>query len=138
MAWGAIEYDDQVLVGVGLGELFEEGLQTSSVHPGQVKTETLSRRGFDCRIKVGPLVGALDDVGRAKALRTVSPPVPVDEPETRFVEGHDLQWLVLGLSASDLPYPAGEVFLNASCSLGSAFSCRGLPVLSLTFLRLRS
>ena len=31
-----------------------------------------------------------------------------------------------------------EVFLKASCSSGSAFSCRGRPVLSLTLRRLRS
>src|SRR5215203_6371987 len=138
MAWGTIEDDEQVVMGVGFGKLLKEALQTPTVHPGQVKAETLSRSRLHCRIQVGPFVGAPDDVGWAKALRTVSPPVPVDEAETCFVEGHDLQWLVLGLSASDLPYPAGEVFLNASCSLGSAFSCRGLPVLSLTFLRLRS
>src|SRR5215208_2660204 len=138
MARGAIEYDEQVVVGVGLGKLFEEDLQTSTVIPGQIETEALSRCGLDRRIQVGPLVGALDDVGRSASPRTVSPPMPVDEAKTRFVEEQDLQWLVLRLSASDPPYPTGEVFLKASWSWGYSFSCRGLPVLSFTFRRLRS
>src|SRR5215207_11053422 len=138
MARGAIEYDEQMVVGVGLGELFEEGLQASTVHPRKIEAEALSRRGLDRRIQIGPLVGAPDDVGWTKPLRTVSSPMPVDEAKTCFVEGHDLRWLVPGLSASDPPYPTGEVFLKASCSSGSAFSCRGLPVLSFTFRRLRS
>jgi Tol biopolymer transport system component len=55
-----------------------------------------------------------------------------------FVEEQDLQWLVLRLSASDPPYPTGEVFLKASWSWGYSFSWRGLPVLSFTLRRLRS
>src|SRR5215207_1032349 len=136
MTRSTIEHDEQMVLGVGFRELFEERLQAPTVHPWKIKTEAFSRCGFDCRIQVGPFVGAPDDVGRAKALRTVSPPMPVDEPETRFVEGQDLQWLALGLSAAEppygLPYPIGEVFLKASCSFGSAFSCRGRPVLSFT------
>src|SRR5918994_188578 len=113
MARGAIEYDEQVVVGVGLGELFEEDLQASTVHPGQIKTEALSRCGLDRHIQVGPLVGALDDVGRSEPPRTVSPPMPGDGAKTCFAESQDLQWLVLRLSASDPPYPTGEVFLKA-------------------------
>ena len=130
-----------MVVGVGFGEPFEETLQASSVHPRQIKAEALSRGGFERRIEVRPLVGAPDDVGWTKPLRTVSPPVPVDEAKTGFIKGQHLQRFV-GFSAAALPYgppyPIGEVFLKASCSSVSAFSCRGRPVLSFTFRRLRS
>jgi hypothetical protein len=33
MAWGTIEYDEQMVLGVGLGDLFEERLQAPTVHP---------------------------------------------------------------------------------------------------------
>ncbi len=141
MAWSAVEHDEQMVVGVGFRESVEETLQASCVHPGQVKAEALSRCGLERRIQVGPLVGAPDDVGRAKAFGAVALPMPVDEAETGFVEGQDLQRFV-GFSAVALPYGLpyllGEVFLKASCSCGSAFSCRGRPVLSFTFRRLRS
>src|SRR5215216_7321279 len=103
MAWSTVEHDEQMVVGVGFGELFEETLQASCVHPGQVKAEALSRCGLECRIEVGPLVGAPDDVGWAKAFGTVSPPVPVDEAETGFIKGQHLQWFV-GFSAAALLY----------------------------------
>jgi hypothetical protein len=90
MTPSTIDYDEQMVLGVGLGDLFEERLQASTVHPWQIKAEAFSRCGFDCRVEVGPLVGAADDVGWAKALRTVSPPMPVDEAKTRFIEGQDL------------------------------------------------
>jgi hypothetical protein len=137
MARSTIEHDQQMVVAVGFGELFEETLQASTVHPGKIETEALSRCRFDRRIEVGPLVGAPDDVGRTKPLRTVASPVPVDQAETCFIKGQDLQGLVW-LSATDLPYLIGKVFLKASCSCGSAFSWRGLPVLSFTFRRLKS
>src|SRR5215210_2822112 len=137
MARSTIEHDEQMVLGVGFGELFEETLQTSSVHPRKIKAEALSRCRLERRIQIGPLVGSSHDVGRPKPLRAVSPPVPVDEAKTGFIKGQDLQWLV-GLSATDLPYLIGEVFLKASCSCGLAFSWRGLPVLSLTLRRLRS
>src|SRR5919202_2635762 len=120
MARSTIEHDEQMVVGVGFGELFEESPQASTVHPGKIKTEALSRCRLDRRIEVGPLVGAPEDVGWTKSLRTVASPVPVDESETCFIKGQDLQWLV-GLSATDLlPYLIGKVFLKASCSCGSA------------------
>jgi hypothetical protein len=141
MARSAVEHDEQMVIGVGFGELFEERLQASTVHPQKIKTEALCRCGLERRVEVGPLLGAAEDVGWTKPLRAVSPPVPVDEAKTRLVKGQDLQRLV-GLSAAalpyGLPYPIGEVFLKASCSWLSAFWCRGLPVLSLTFRRLRS
>jgi hypothetical protein len=90
MARSTIEYDEQMVLGVGFGDLFEERLQAPTVHPRKIKTEALSRCGFDCRIQVGPLVGAADDVGWTKALRTVSPPVPVDQAKTSFIKGQDL------------------------------------------------
>src|SRR5215207_3068869 len=125
------------MMGVGFGKLFEEALQTPTVHPGQVKAEGLSRSGLHCRIEVGPFVGAPDDVGRTKAFGTVSPPVPVDQAKTRFVKGQDLQWFA-AVTLAALPDGGGEVFLKASCSSVSAFSWRGRPVLSFTFRRLRS
>src|SRR3712207_4565502 len=140
MAWSAVEHDEQVVVGVGFGELFEETLQAPTVHPGQVKAEALSRCGLERRIEVGPLVGAPDDVGWTKTLRAVSPPVPIDEAKTRFIKGQDLQRFVGFWAAAlpyGLPYPLGEVFLKASCSSVSAFSWRGRPVLSFTLRRLR-
>ena len=82
-----------MVVGVGFGKLVKEALQTPTVHPGQVKAEALSRSGLHCRIQVGPFVGAPNDVGWPKALRAVASSVPVDQPETRLVEGQDLQWL---------------------------------------------
>jgi hypothetical protein len=36
MARSTIEHDEQVVVRVGFGELFEETLQASSVHPWQI------------------------------------------------------------------------------------------------------
>jgi hypothetical protein len=99
MAWSAVEHDEQMVVGVGFRESVEETLQASCVHlPGQVKAEALSRCGLERRIEVGPLVGAPDDVGRAKAFGAVALPMPVDEAETGFVEGQDLQRFV-GFSA---------------------------------------
>jgi hypothetical protein len=68
----------------------------------------------------------------------VAPPVPADQAKTCFIKGQDLQWLVVGLWAAELPYPIGKLFLKASCCWGSAFSCRGRPVLSFTLRRLRS
>src|SRR5215204_4359197 len=141
MAWGTIEHQEQMVLGVGFGEPFEERLQAPTVHPWQIQTEPLSCCGLERRIEVGPLVGTPNDVGRTKALRTVALCVPVDEAKTGLVEGQDLQRLAW-LSATDLPYglsyPLGKVFLKASCSCGSAFSCRGRPVLSFTLWRLRS
>jgi hypothetical protein len=90
MAWGTIEHNEQMVLGVGFGDLFEERLQAPTVHPRKIKTEALSRCGFDCRVEVGPLVGAADDVGWAKALRTVTPPMPVDEAKASFIKGQDL------------------------------------------------
>src|SRR5688500_16653734 len=111
MARSAVEHDEQMVVGVGFGKLVKEALQASCVHPGQVKAEALSRCRLECRIQVGPLVGAPDDVGRTKPLWAVAPCVPVDEAKASLVEGYDLQRFA-GLSAATLPYgppyPLGE------------------------------
>jgi hypothetical protein len=74
--------------------------------------------------------------------------MPVDQSKARFVEGQDLQRLVLLLLLvvvalrfalpELLPYPASEAFLKASCFWESAFSWRGRPVFSFTLRRLRS
>jgi hypothetical protein len=77
--------------------------------------------------------------------------MPVDQSKARFIEGQDLQRLVLLVVVvvvvvvvlrfalpELLPYPASEVFLKASCFWESAFSWRGRPVFSFTLRRLRS
>jgi hypothetical protein len=51
-----------MVLGIGFGEPFEETLQASSVHPWQILAEALSRCRLECRIEVGPLVGAPEDV----------------------------------------------------------------------------
>src|SRR5919199_2832180 len=130
MTRGAIEHNEQMMLGVGFRELFEEYLQTSAIHPRQVKAEALSCGGLDRRIEVSPLVGAPHDVGRAKAFGAVAPPVPVDQAKTRLVKGHHLQRFLTVMILAASPYGLGEVFLKASCSCGSASSCRGRPVLS--------
>src|SRR5215207_1123010 len=115
------------MVAVGSGEFCEELL------------EALPTRGVHRRVQVGPLIDAPDDVGRAKPLRAVASSVPVDQPETRLVEGQDLQRLLAGvLLLAVLLDPCRELFLKASCSRSSAFSCRGRPVLSFALRRLRS
>jgi hypothetical protein len=90
MTPSTIEYDEQMVLGVGFGDLFEERLQAPTVHPRQIKAEALSRCGFDRRVEVGPFVGAADDIGWTKALRAVTPPVPVDETKTSFIKGQNL------------------------------------------------
>src|ERR671910_23150 len=136
VAGGAVEHHQQVVFGVSLGELAEEYLQRSVVHPRQLQVEALPRGGLHRGVEVGPLLGAPHDVGRAEPLRAVAPPVPVDQPEACFVEGQNLQRFV---AASALPLDfTGEVFLNACCASGAASSWRGRPLLSFTLRRLRS
>jgi hypothetical protein len=36
MARGTIEHDEQMVVGIGFGESFEESLQALTVHPRQI------------------------------------------------------------------------------------------------------
>ncbi len=115
MARGTIEHDEQVMIGVGFGELIEESLQAPTVHPGQIKAEALSRDGVERRIQVGPLLSAPDDVGWAKPFGTVAPSVPVDQAKTRFVEGQNLQRSATVMVAAS-PDGGGEVFLKAFCS----------------------
>src|SRR5215211_3906012 len=83
MTRGAVQHNEQMMLRVGFGELFEECLQTSAIHPRQVMAEALSRGGLESRIEVSPLVGAPHHVGRAKAFGTVAPPVPVDQSPKR-------------------------------------------------------
>src|SRR5215211_8881191 len=118
MTRSTIEHDEKMVLGVGFRDLFEERLQAPTVHPWKIKTGAFSRCGFDCRVEVGPLVGAPHDVGRTEPLRAVAPPVPVDQPEACLVEGQNLQRLVV---ASALPLDlTGKLFLNACCSFWSA------------------
>src|SRR5215204_1768111 len=136
VAGGAVQHNQQVVFGVGLGEFAEEYLQASVVHPRQVQADALPRGGLHRGVEVGPLVGAPHDVGRTEPLRAVAPPVPADQPEACLVEGQNLQRLVV---ASALPLDlTGKLFLNACCSFWSASSWRGRTVLSLTLRRLKS
>src|SRR5918995_907805 len=117
------------MVGVAFGELVEEDLQASGVHPWQAKTKALSGRGLHRRVEVGPLVGASHHVGRANPFRAVAPRVPVDEPETRLVEGQNLQWLpLLAVALAYVLDLSGEVFFMASSrsskASGVTSSCR--------------
>src|SRR3954465_1214472 len=75
--------------------MLQERLQASPIHARQVSTETFPTGGIHRRIKVGPLVSASHRVGRAKSHRTIASPMPVDQSKARFVEGQDLQRLVL-------------------------------------------
>jgi hypothetical protein len=64
--------------------------------------------------------------------------MPVDQTKACFIEGQDLQRFVGTLALAALFDLLGELFLKASCSSLSAFSCRGRPVFSFTLRRLRS
>jgi hypothetical protein len=105
-----------VVIGVGPGEFVEEYLQTFVVHTRQVQTEALSGRGLYRRVQIGPFVGASHDIWRTEPLGTVASVVPVDEPETRLVEGQNLQWLA-AMARSAALEEVGEVCLNAWCEL---------------------
>jgi hypothetical protein len=69
------------MVRIAFGELIEEDLQASGVHPRQVKTKALSGGGLHRCVEVGPLVGASHEVGRAKPLRTVAPVCQLISPK---------------------------------------------------------
>ena len=89
MARCAVEDDEEVLIGVALGELLQEYLQASLIHPWQVHTETLSACGFESRVQVSPFVSAFDDIRWTEPKRTVAPPMPVDQSEASLVEGQN-------------------------------------------------
>src|SRR5215210_1412874 len=129
------------MVGVCFAQVLQERLQTKAVHARQVHAEALPAYRIYSRVEVGPLVGAPHDPGRAKTPRTIPPPVPVDKPEARLVQGQDLQRLLAGGGGVAPLAPCapllGELFLKASCSCVSAFSRRGRPVFSFTFRRRR-
>ncbi len=137
MAWSTVQHDEQVMLGVALREFVEEHLQASVVHPRQIQAEALSGGGLDRRVQVGPFVGALHYIGWSEPRGAVASPMPVDESETSFVEGENLQRL-LAVTIPGLADGVGEVFLKASCLLWSAFSWRGRPVLSFALRRLRN
>src|SRR5215207_4314122 len=132
------------MIGIDLTEAPKELLETHPIHARQVKAETLARDGIDRGVEIGPLVGAADDVGWTKAFRAVTSLVPVDQSKACHVKGQDLQRFVRGLRGLALVAGfaygelLGELFLKASCSSVSAFSCRGRPVLSFTLRRLKS
>ena len=90
MAWRAVQDEEKVMIRVSLGELIQEYLKTTVVHPWQVHTQTLPARGFESRVQISPLVSAFDDPRRTKPHRAVASPMPVYEPEARLVEGHNL------------------------------------------------
>jgi len=90
MAWRTVEHDEEVLIRVSLGELIQEYLKTTVVHPRQVHTETLPARGFESRVQVSPLVSAFDDIRWTEPKRALASPMPLFKPESRLVEGHNL------------------------------------------------
>src|SRR5918993_2765796 len=125
-----------MMVSICFAQVLQKRLKTQAIHARQVKAQALAAGGIERCIEIGPLVGASDDVGRAKALRTISPSVPVDQSKACFVEGQDLQRFVGTLALAALFNFLGELFLKASCFSLSAFSWRGPPVFSFTLRRL--
>lgn len=71
--------------------MLEEDLQTSTVEPGQVEAEALTRCGFNGRVEPQPLVLVLYNPRGTKAERTPTSTVPALEPEARFVKGENPQ-----------------------------------------------
>jgi hypothetical protein len=138
VAGGAVEHDQEVN-GRDRPRRGDPGTLRSSHRPCRAGRCTSSSRWRDrAPVQVDPFVGAPYRVRRAEPLGTITPPVPADQPEARLVEGQDLQRLLLPSLAAYPAYPASEVLLKASRSSGSAFSCRGRPVLSFTLRRLSS
>ena len=90
MARRAVEDEEEMLIGVSLGELLQEYLQASFVHPWQVHTEALSTGWLHRRVQIGPLVSAFDDIRWTEPNRAVAPPMPVDQSEASLVESQDL------------------------------------------------
>ncbi len=76
-----------MMVGICFTEALQERLKTQAIHARQVMREALSAGGIERGIEVGPLVGSPDGVGRAKALGTIAPSVPVDQTKACFIEG---------------------------------------------------
>lgn len=138
MARGTIEHHNQAMVGIHLAEAFQECLETGAVQARQTKAKTLACCRIYCGVEVGPLIGAVHDVRRAKPLGTVALLVPVDQSEACLIEGQNLQWLLLEEPLVFSPEVLGEVFLKCSCSSGLALRWRGRPLLSFTWRRLKS
>jgi hypothetical protein len=90
MAWRTVEHDEEVLIGLSLGEFIQEYLQASLLHPRQLHTEALPPRGFESRVQLSPLVSAFDDIRWTEPKRALASPMPLFKPESRLVEGHNL------------------------------------------------
>jgi hypothetical protein len=99
MARSPVEHYDQVMVGIGFAELFQEHLQTHAIHTRQVNREALATRRIERRVEVGPLVGPPYHVRWTKAFGAITSSVPVDQPKARFVKGQNLQRFVGALAA---------------------------------------
>src|SRR4051812_48854326 len=101
------------MIRVGLAKMLQERLQAATIHPRQVvSTQTLPAGGINRCVKVAPLINAPHDVRRAKPPGAIASLVSVDQTEARFVEGQDLQRLVVlrFALAELLPYLASKVF----------------------------
>jgi hypothetical protein len=90
MAWRTVQDDEEVLIGVALGEFIQEYLKTTLLHPRQVHTEALPARGFESRVQLSPLVSAFDVIRWTEPKRALASPMPVYKPESRLVESHNL------------------------------------------------
>jgi hypothetical protein len=86
----AVEDDEKVMIGVSLGELLQEYLKASLIHPWQLHAEALSTPRLQRRVQVGPFVGAFDDIRWTEPKRAVASAMPVDQSEARLVESQYL------------------------------------------------
>jgi hypothetical protein len=86
----AVEDDEKVMIGVSLGELLQEHLKASIIHPRQVHAEALSARWLHRCVQISPLVGAFDPIRWTEPERAVASAMPVDQSEARLVESQDL------------------------------------------------
>ncbi len=138
MARGTIEHHNQAMVGIRLTKTLQERFEAAAIKTRKVNTETLARGWIDRSVEVGPLVGAMYHIRRAKPSGTVALLMPADQSEACLIEGQNLQGLVLGMLLALSGEVLGELFLKPCCSSGSALRWRGRPLLSLTWRRFRS
>ena len=110
MARGTIEHHNQAMVGIRLTKTLQERFEAAAVKTRKVNTETLARCGIDRSVEVGPLVGAMHHIRRAKPSGTVALLMPADQSEACLIEGQNLQGLVLGMLLALSGEVLGELF----------------------------
>lgn len=102
----------------------EFGLKEGDVHRGRQMEERAPRGRMDKAHQVAPLVAVLDRSQRALAIETPHLVQDGFQADAVFVGGPELD-LRLGEGARDLAEERADLFLNASCSAGSACTWRG-------------